>query len=558
MKSASSYNPNRYSNTDMEGKQFGDLTVVSFNPEKSKVLRASVWNCKCACGNECYVERRKLINGTKTNCGHCIDTVCKPGAKFGKLTVIDYDKEVSSSRQVSIWKCKCDCGKICYIPRVDLIKGTRTQCPDCTNEFSRAKRRDTEDITNERFGMLVAIKYDPNRSKTMKQTVWECKCDCGNIIYATISNLKSGNTTSCGCKRKATIQAKYKIDMIGKKFGKLTVISENIEASKKKYDKFGNIESTIPYYNCECECGNDIVISGAALRSGNTTSCGYCYNHEDLTGQIFGRLKVIEYVGSRKIGNQTYGYWKCRCTCGNEVEVSTHALKSGNTKSCGCLIRENLKARGSKGIYYDELRGKYRGMIDRCYNTGNQYYNTYGGRGIIVCDRWLGEDGFNNFYSDMVNGFEPGLTIDRIDVNGPYSPDNCRWLDRKGQNYNKRNNIYMDYYGKKICLAELAEKFSPIRNINSSTLSSRLNAGYTVQEALNKPLYTANKKDNYFKENPIITKPFMFKKELDSMNLYAEDIVYNKLTGKDLEDFLNSRPIAGDFLKDFKNIEFKK
>lgn len=530
MKSINQFEVNKFDRKELEGKKFGKLTVIDFNLEKSQALRMSVWNCKCDCGNTTTIQRQHLLSGKRQDCGRCIESLTKPGTKFGKLTVINQDLELSKARNKAMMHCKCDCGKDYYCSRSDLINGKRTECLDCVG----SPKRDTEDITGRKFGKLRAIKYDPDRSKAMKKTVWECKCDCGNTIYTTISNLKGGISTSCGCQRKETIQNEYKINMIDKRFGRLVVKSENIEASKKIQDSNGNIKSTIPYYNCDCDCGNTITVPGSGLREGSITSCGQCYKHEDLTGQEFGRLKVLEYVGSKVIGKSSYGFWKCKCTCGNEVEVSTQSLKSGNTKSCGCLIKDSLKSRGTHGVYYNELRGKYKCIKSRCYDPNNEYYNDYGGRGITMCDRWLGDKGLDNFYNDMLDGFQPGLTIDRINVNGPYSPENCRWATREEQNYNKRSNVYVDYYGKKICLAELAKHFAKTDGVNASVLSHRLRHGYTIDEALSKPLYSNCNKNTYFQDpnNRPITQPFMFKEELEAMGIYAQDIDY----GKELKD----------------------
>lgn len=550
MKNISNFDPGKFNNTEMVGYRFGKLVITSFNQEMSKKLRASVWNCKCDCGNECYVERPKLIKGTRIDCLHCAEAMCRPGMKFGKLTVLEYDKDSSMSRQLPVFKCVCDCGNECSVPRKDLLNGSRTQCPFCN-------KMDSDDVSGMKFGMLTAIKMSPDRTEKMRRTMWECKCDCGRTTYVPLTSLKSGAVTSCGCKRKLTIQLNYKKDMIGKKFGKLTVISENVKASKKKYDYNGNIESTVPYYDCICDCGNKVTVAGYSLRSGGTTSCGYCYNHEDLSGKRFGNLTVLNYAGSKEIHGTKYGMWLCRCDCGNEIEVTTKALKTGNTTSCGCQSTNNLKSRGNVGIFYSEIKSKYNAILSRCYDPLDKNYKNYGGRGIVVCDRWLGEEGLTNFYNDLLDGFYPGLTLDRKDVNGPYSPENCRWLDRKGQNYNKRNNIYVDYYGKKICLAELAEKFSPVYGLTGSDVSHRINSGYTPIEAIYRPKDIRVKKDNYFKDHRIITEPFKFKEELDTMNLYAEDMVYEKLSGDKLNNFLNSRPIAGEFLKDYKDIKFE-
>lgn len=165
------------------------------------------------------------------------------------------------------------------------------------------------------------------------------------------------------------------------------------------------------------------------------------YKHNQLAGERFGRLTVIERYG---VSNDRRILWKCICDCGNERIVSSKCLTSGHTKSCGCLQRENVsKARKKHGHKKEKLYTCWLNMRYRCNNKQSKDYKYYGLIGISVCKEW---DDFQNFYDwAYANGYNPNAplgkcTIDRIDVNGNYEPSNCRWVDMKVQNNNKRKS----------------------------------------------------------------------------------------------------------------------
>ena len=174
---------------------------------------------------------------------------------------------------------------------------------------------------------------------------------------------------------------------------------------------------------------------------------------ESLIGKRFGRLVVKKQTEQRKSGEIV---WECLCDCGNITTGSTGQLNQGKKQSCGCLARESSAKRATKhGLVKTRVYRIYRHILDRCLNTNHVHYKNYGGRGITICQLWL--DDFVNFYNwAIANGYQDGLSIDRIDVNGNYEPDNCRWSSNVEQSNNTRTNKYVTYNNETHTLADWA------------------------------------------------------------------------------------------------------
>lgn len=206
----------------------------------------------------------------------------------------------------------------------------------------------------------------------------------------------------------------------------------------------------------------------------------------DLTGLRFGNLTVIKRVNNYITPNGSkHSRWLCLCDCGKYKEIVGSKLKTGNTKSCGCLKTERLKKFNTKHKSSNlKIYRVWRAMKERCYNPKNKRYKNYGERGIKVCDEWLDkENGSSNFISwALENGYKKGLSIDRINVNGNYEPLNCRWITMKEQGRNTTKNRIITYKGESKCLTEWSE----ITGINISTLSWRLHKGWNVERILSK------------------------------------------------------------------------
>lgn len=155
----------------------------------------------------------------------------------------------------------------------------------------------------------------------------------------------------------------------------------------------------------------------------------------DLTGQRYGRLTVIDRDYSKKTTA-----WKCLCDCGNYTIVTTKNLrqKGFSTKSCGCLNKEGNPIHKQAGT---RIYNIYQSMKRRCYNATDEHFKYWGARGITVCDEWLGKDGFIHFYEWAIkNGYKKDLSIDRINNDGNYCPENCRWATAYEQVHNRRKN----------------------------------------------------------------------------------------------------------------------
>jgi hypothetical protein len=202
-----------------------------------------------------------------------------------------------------------------------------------------------------------------------------------------------------------------KQDMIGKKYGLLTVISEITER-----DKNGFI-----LYNVKCDCGKEKIVLGSSLRRGASRSCNKCYL---LLG--------------------THGMWKSK-----EYSI-------------------------------------WGSMKDRCYNKNNTRYKNYGGRGIIVCDRWI--NSFENFFLDMGNS--NGLSIDRIDVNRNYEPKNCKWSNPKQQANNRTNNTKLTYKNQTMNISEWCE----FLKMSTSTFHNRISRGWSIEKIIETPINKKHKK----------------------------------------------------------------
>lgn len=206
---------------------------------------------------------------------------------------------------------------------------------------------------------------------------------------------------------------------------------------------------------------------------------------KSYVGEKYGKLTIIEINHIKK---PTYYSTEavCLCDCGNITTVELGNLRTGKTTSCGCWKATCYKhgiLHKKHGLSDHPLHNIWTKIKTRCYNPHDTAYKYYGERGISMCDTW--KDDFYEFYTWAVNnGYKQGLSIDRIDNNQGYSPENCRWATKKTQANNRRSNRIIYVCGKKYTLQELADKYK----IKRATLSKRIEMGWSLNKALNTPV----------------------------------------------------------------------
>lgn len=202
----------------------------------------------------------------------------------------------------------------------------------------------------------------------------------------------------------------------------------------------------------------------------------------DLTGQRFGRLTVLNRAPDFGSGRKRVTMWRCQCDCGKTIDVRAHALRNGHTRSCGCLVPEShVRTHGDSS---SRLHRIWSAMKQRCKNPKSSAFDCYGGRGIRVCPEW--DESYESFQVwAIANGYRDDLTIDRIDVNGNYCPENCRWVDMPTQSNNRRSSARLEYNGESHTIREWAE----ITGISDGTIRTRIyTRKWPVEKALSTPV----------------------------------------------------------------------
>ncbi len=279
------------------------------------------------------------------------------------------------------------------------------------------------DLTGKRFGLLTAIA--PTEERKNGYTVWRCRCDCGGEAFVPSRYLKNGWTRDCGCVPKE----KRRQDLTGQRFGRLTVLEDT-----GRYNKGSQC-----IWRCRCDCGNEVETTSSQLLAGYKKSCGCLARSrrrapldaepragsprpepEDWTGKRFGNLTVLSYAGKK--GKQPF--WLCRCDCGKELEVRQSNLQSGHTRSCGCLVRqqvsfhfvegtrvESIRSRnlasnntsGYRGVYKDKKRDLWACQIT--FQGKTKYLGGYRRKSDAVKVRQQAEKVFDEFLERYDSGY---------------------------------------------------------------------------------------------------------------------------------------------------------
>lgn len=382
LKAGNSNNCGHRLKNNLIGEKFGYWTVISECDDyvSPKGLSQTQWLCRCICGTEKIVIQTSLKSGSSTSCG-CMSglTMHKKsditGKQFGKLTVVKRVDDYVSPKgaRVPKWLCKCECGNELEVISTSLRNGDTKSC-GCIGKIrtvSQVKRTNTKDFLGEHFGHLV-VKDVVKETNSIKEAIFQCECECGNITQKSYNALRKNPNVSCGCIRKQPLNKVKPSNLIGKQLGDLIVIDElephiTPNGSKQRIVKV------------RCSCGNIVDVRySSAKETGKCRNCSAKEKRIDITGKSFGLLTVVsmaeDYVSP---SGHRLSQCNCICKCGNTSIVAMSQLVTGSTRSCGCLkntsgllkdvphlVKEyNFEKNNSLGIDFEKITARNNEII---------------------------------------------------------------------------------------------------------------------------------------------------------------------------------------------------
>ena len=344
--------------------------------------------------------------------------------------------------------------------------------------------RRKQDITGEKHGIYRVLRFLRSPANQSRR-IWECLCDCGQIVEKPTAEILRGTDTRCGYTCGFWLKA-MEATMVGRVNDLATITG--YAGTKEKQNG-----SKIHMWHLLCKCGEAFQKSTGEINTGKVKNCGKACKAvferwlSGIVGKEYHRLKIVEHLGLRPVGKSMQQFFlaECNCPLKKRIEVTLARLVSGNTRSCGCLTKERLRRTPTNVKHRKAKSDEYKiwsGIKKRCYNVNSKAYFRYGGAGIVMCEEW--KNSFRAFFRDVGPRPSKKHSIDRYpNQKGNYEPGNVRWATAKQQCRNRSSNQVFEIDGVSRTLAEWCE----IANVGIYRVMARLKLGWPIQTALFAP-----------------------------------------------------------------------